>query len=341
MIDLSPIFPMDGYFSRGTLDRPVDKAIILIGTGGTGGYLIPHLVRFMSLVNRKRRAGAGTAGLPDSLHLVIVDGDVVEEKNLVRQNFVLRDVGRPKAQVLAERYSAAFGLEIGYFNGFLESPEKIQALICSQPVTSAPIVVSCVDNNKTRKLIWDWYRARSHYTDTFWLDCGNEEHHGQVVLGHRGGRTPLSMLQEWKNMDCPAIPHQYQLPCFFEVFPNAFDQLGMLPSEERAVENCAQRAVNNPQTIFVNMMAAQVALNFLKAILEHAPIDHHMAWFRTTDNSCRPERLTEKSIPKIHDTIQDFDRKLVELDLYQTAYGRPAPSHLMPTAAQHPEGVTL
>ena len=42
---------------------------------------------------------------------IICDGDKVEPKNLVRQNFTEADLGENKARVIAERYSEVFGLE--------------------------------------------------------------------------------------------------------------------------------------------------------------------------------------------------------------------------------------
>ena len=60
--------------------------VIIIGAGGTGGYVIPHLYRIGFATER-------------SMRILVCDGDVVEEKNLIRQNFVEQDVGRNKAQV--------------------------------------------------------------------------------------------------------------------------------------------------------------------------------------------------------------------------------------------------
>ena len=80
--------------------------VIIIGAGGTGGYVIPHLYRISFAAER-------------SMRILVCDGDVVEEKNLIRQNFVEQDVGRNKAQVLAERYSAAFGIECEYIPALL------------------------------------------------------------------------------------------------------------------------------------------------------------------------------------------------------------------------------
>lgn len=65
--------------------------IVVLGAGGTGGYIIPHLYRIAFADNRNYR-------------IIICDGDIVEPKNLIRQNFIEQDVGRIKSQVLAERY---------------------------------------------------------------------------------------------------------------------------------------------------------------------------------------------------------------------------------------------
>lgn len=37
--------------------------------------------------------------------LALVDGDTVEPKNLIRQNFIEQDIGKNKAAVMADRYS--------------------------------------------------------------------------------------------------------------------------------------------------------------------------------------------------------------------------------------------
>src|SRR5512143_3997366 len=80
--------------------------ILVIGCGGTGGWVIPHLARLI------KSLGVGS--------LTIADGDKVEPKNLTRQNFVASDVGEFKSIALAKRYSAAFGIPIRAISGMLE-----------------------------------------------------------------------------------------------------------------------------------------------------------------------------------------------------------------------------
>ena len=72
--------------------------IVMLGAGGTGGHIAPHLYRLLYALNRPVR-------------FIICDGDIVEQKNLVRQNFIPADLGENKARVLAERYSVVFGMD--------------------------------------------------------------------------------------------------------------------------------------------------------------------------------------------------------------------------------------
>lgn len=76
------------------MDRPVK--IVMLGAGGTGGYVAPYLFRLLHMLDRPAR-------------FVICDGDIVELKNLDRQNFVPADLGENKARILAERYSTVLG----------------------------------------------------------------------------------------------------------------------------------------------------------------------------------------------------------------------------------------
>lgn len=122
--------------------------IIVLGGGGTGGYVISHLYRIGFTAER-------------GIRILVCDGDVVEEKNLIRQNFVHQDIGRNKAEVLAERYSAAFGIECEYIPRFIETEEELLKLttvdFCENrwqniSETQRVILLGCVDNNKSRQI---------------------------------------------------------------------------------------------------------------------------------------------------------------------------------------------
>ena len=71
-----------------SLMRPVK--VVMLGAGGTGGHIAPHLYRLLDALDRPVR-------------FIICVGDVVEAKNLVRQNFIPAALGENKATVLADR----------------------------------------------------------------------------------------------------------------------------------------------------------------------------------------------------------------------------------------------
>ena len=95
------------------MDRPVK--IVMLGAGGTGGYIAPYLYRLLHMLDRPAR-------------FVICDGDIVELKNLDRQNFVPADLGENKARILAERYSTVLGMETEYVPNFIETLPELMAL---------------------------------------------------------------------------------------------------------------------------------------------------------------------------------------------------------------------
>ena len=169
------------------------------GRGGTGAHIAPHLYRLLYALERP-------------VKFIICDGDKVEPKNLVRQNFTEADLGENKARVIAERYSDVFGLETSYIPRFIEDAGQLEELLRpevfrhyvygSEPntgrwVTNSELVIliGAVDNNKSRKLCHEVFlRAR----DLVYIDSGNGEYTGQIVCGiRRAGKTvykPVGML---------------------------------------------------------------------------------------------------------------------------------------------------
>ena len=164
------------------MDVPVK--IVQLGAGGTGGHIAPHLYRLLYALGRPAR-------------YIICDGDKVEEKNLLRQNFSPADLGENKARVLAERYSTVFGLEAEYVPAFIEKLETLMELIQSneweldenpyKKTKEMVILLGAVDNNKSRQLC---HQAFYQSKDLVYIDSGNGEFSGQVVCGvRRNGHT--------------------------------------------------------------------------------------------------------------------------------------------------------
>jgi PRTRC genetic system ThiF family protein len=248
------------------LEKPVK--IIMLGAGGTGGHAAPHMYRLLH-----------TLGRP--VQIIIADGDIVEEKNLVRQNFISVDLGRNKAQVLAERYARAFGMEAQYIPEFIECEARLAELIKPDTYQPSPysyqrlegltILIGAVDNNRSRQLCHKvFHKAGS----LIYLDSGNGEFSGQVVCGiRRNGKT-------------------YYKP-IGEVYPDILDDTDKFPTEL----SCAEAAVSAPQSIAANIMAATALVSYLYNILVLGNIEVRSVTFSTKSLNLKPD-ISKKTIKR-------------------------------------------
>lgn len=211
-------------------NRPV--TIVIIGAGGTGGYVIPHLYRI-----------AFTSGRP--CRVIIADGDIVERKNLIRQNFAECDIGENKAEVMAERYSEVFGIETEYIPDFIEDEEQLCELLDVRGRWNEPkpigILIGAVDNNRSRVMCHNVFQKLD---DIIYIDAGNGEYTGQVVCG---------VKQSGQVMSKPAA----------RVYPEILTDVEKFPSEL----SCAERSVSTPQSIAANLFASTAVAAMLYYLL--------------------------------------------------------------------------
>lgn len=219
-------------------DVPVK--IVQIGAGGTGGHAAPHLYRLLYSLERPAR-------------LILCDGDIVEAKNLVRQNFSPADLGENKARVLAERYAKVFGMEAEYVPSFIEDLDTLMKLLVPgawsrdsyyhKVTPEMVILLGCVDNNKSRQLC---HQAFCQTKDLIYIDSGNGEFSGQVVCGvRRNGHTFFKPIGS--------------------AYPEMLKDQDKFPSEL----SCAQAAQSDPQSMAANITAATAVVDMVYNILAH------------------------------------------------------------------------
>ena len=220
-------------------DAPVK--IVIIGAGGTGSYTIPHLYRI-----------AFASGRKSSIRIIVCDGDIVEKKNLVRQNFIFCDIGGNKAQVIAERYAGAFGMQVEYIPHYIESADELLELVTpdgygnpryERVIKSKVILIGAVDNNRSRQICHEVFKKSE---DLIYIDAGNGESTGQVVCGvKQKGRVTYKPV-------CSLHPDILD--------PDPADKL---PTEM----SCAERAVSAPQSVTANLMASTAIVSFMYNLL--------------------------------------------------------------------------
>lgn len=240
-----------------SLERPVK--IVMLGAGGTGGYAAPHIYRLIHTLNRPAR-------------FLVADGDIVEEKNLVRQNFIHADLGRNKAAVMAERYASAFGMEIAYLPEFIENEDALAALTAPDySRKELAILIGAVDNNRSRQMCHGVFQKAK---ELVYIDSGNGQYTGQVVCGiRRNGRTyykPVGTL-----------------------YPDVLADTDKFPTEL----SCAEAAISAPQSVVANVMAATAILSYLYDILVLGDITVRNVTFSTKTIHMKPETAKRKGKP--------------------------------------------
>ena len=241
-----------------SMERPVK--VVMLGAGGTGGHIAPHLYRLLYALDRPVR-------------FIICDGDVVERKNLVRQNFIPADLGENKARVLAERYSTVFGMETEYVPSFVEDEERLRELLTPKIFYSPyypkvevtrelVILIGAVDNNRSRQLCHKvFYQAK----ELVYIDSGNGEYTGQVVCGIRsGGRTLYRPVGA--------------------AYPDVLKDTDKFPTEL----SCAEASVSAPQSIAANITAATAVVDIIYHILAEGESRVRQVTFSTTSCNVRP-----------------------------------------------------
>lgn len=225
--------------------------IIMIGAGGTGGYIAPHLYRLLHTLNR-------------TVKVIIADGDIIEQKNIVRQNFICSDLGRNKARVLAERYASAFGMEVYYIPEFIESEIRLLELLKpdSYYQQELGILIGAVDNNKSRQMCHNVFQKLD---DIIYIDSGNGQYTGQVVCGIRCcGKT-------------------YYKPVA-DIYTDILENTDKFPTEL----SCAEASVSAPQSIVANIMAATAVISYIYNILVLGTIQVERVTFSTKTVNMKP-----------------------------------------------------
>ncbi len=184
----------------------IPQTFVVVGCGGTGSRLIPLLAQFLKTCQWI---------LNPVIHLV--DDDIVEEKNLARQNFISTDVGKPKAAVLATRYGKAYNIPIVAITKRVprygkDGSGQVYNDIFSQEALvpgnkNAAMIISCVDSMDARRAILEEF-LNLFLAGSIFLDGGNEDIFGQVMISNP--RTVIirnishGSKYEHKSKDCLA-----------------------------------------------------------------------------------------------------------------------------------------
>lgn len=280
---------------------------VVVGAGGTGGHLVPNLARLISIKNNESKQHT----------LTIMDNDIVEEKNLIRQNFTNNDINKNKAEVLANRYSRAYGLPINYVPSYLESPYDLFKIL-QNTINSYALSLSSfpIDNGydaKTKKEneITYYRRLRKRYIHNYnnedisndivvLIDC-TDNNKTRLILHNfmelYSKFLPIIFLSSGNGEDSGQVILGYRCQdgnfnnsSFSEddwsnlnslkVSPSFFDIFPDIEIDKLPSElSCAEFAVSAPQNIGANINAANILFDYLNKLLNFIPINELAVFF--------------------------------------------------------------
>ena len=247
----------------------------VVGMGGTGSWLAASVVRLaFSLSNTGKE-----------VQVTFVDNDVVEEANVLRQCFCYKEIGLPKAQTLALRYSIAWGMEIKAIT------KRFNQKMVQPGYKTLSIVIGCVDNASARESLSQVLKDKEYNHGSapsiWYLDCGNSKSSGQVLLGSSLSNDPQDYT--FRPLGCSQIPS-----------PTIQHPELLVPLPEELEDNnlsCEQMALFNTQSLNINQQVAAVATDYLVQ-LTTGELKRFATYFDSTSASMRSLYLTQESILK-------------------------------------------
>ena len=213
--------------------------VVLVGAGGTGSHVLRRLANMhLAMVE---------LGHPAGLDVIVIDPDTVSKTNVGRQNFWPSDVGQSKAEILVNRCNLL--MQTGWV---AEAAKVTDGTQFSNP----DIVIGCVDNRNGREAILKALK-RSVYSSAYYLDIGNREHDGQVVLGEVFGAS---------------YKRENRLPHVADLYPDIID--GSLDDTDDT-PSCSLAEALEKQSLFINDTMANAACNLLWELFRYGQLTHH------------------------------------------------------------------
>ena len=235
---------------------------VLIGNGGIGSNICVNL---MKLISYHKNNGT----IKDNITLKICDGDTVEIKNAIRQDFMVSDNGKKKTDVTTKYVkSMSTGIANNTINivsyPYYVKPDNIESVI-----QEGDIVLVGVDNYVTRYLIEEHTKSLNK---VFVVYGGNDYDDGDVnVLIKENGK--------------------YITPLLTDKHPEVKERIEKYPDEV----SCEVATPSSPQLIIANLSAGLYMLEAVNSYITENKVNWHEKFY---DNRTGAVRVLE--IENVH-----------------------------------------
>jgi PRTRC genetic system ThiF family protein len=256
------------HFTDNHLINPTNPIKVnLIGAGGTGSKVLTALIEMNhSLI------ALGHAGL----NVRLWDDDIVTETNLGRQRFAECEIGLYKSVALINRANRWSG------TNWKAETIKIEkdSLDRFPENASASIFISCVDSVKARFEIADilqrlnYNRAYSN-RPRYWMDFGNSQHTGQVIL---------STIGDIKQPNSEKYKTVANLPFVTEEFAELLKQSETMDD----TPSCSLAEALEKQDLYINSALTQMGSSLLWGLFRNGLTQYRGFFLNLKDFKSQP-----------------------------------------------------
>lgn len=254
---------------------------IIVGVGGTGSYALKNIIQYLN--GKKTRS-----------KIVLIDGDVLEEKNLTRQGFLQRDLNKNKAEALGERFNKVVPVQVTleYYTSFIETVEDIEKH-CTGNVRRIHLI-SCVDNNMARfRMIMTQHKLHHDLNkQVSFIDAGNSEYTGQTLLSVLKKDVPPTINFEYGKERVGMTYKEQEGHLISTIFDNDENWKDNLTVGDHEM-SCEVNVESSPQNILTNMTSATCIVQMLHKVTTNDLTENMRIQFNTTVSTIEKMKVKE------------------------------------------------
>ncbi|MER2049589.1 MAG: ThiF family adenylyltransferase [Solibacillus sp.] len=264
---------------------------VTIGTGANGSFFVRNSLQTYNNFREKIK----------SLRYMIVDGDRVENKNTRNQLFTEEDVDEYKVYSLAERYGSHYRVDVLASTEYVTEIEHIERLF-GNDTSAFRLLVVCVDNNRTRQLIHEYFMQTDNL---LYIDVGVE---GVRVEQEFEKDTPRQKVLDaiadsgFSGQVVAGLKVQGEVivPPVGLLYPDILeDHDSVFPTQ-----SCAE-TINNPQRVETNRYAAEMTNVMINNLLHRGVLIQNEITFNSRDGVSAPTYVNAEMKRKLKELMND------------------------------------
>ena len=260
------------HFTDNSLLNPTNPILInVMGAGGTGSKVLTALMEMNHSLIELGHAG---------LQIRLWDDDVITQANLGRQRFAECEIGLYKSVALINRANRFSGT-----NWKAETVKFEKDRLDKLPENAgASIYISCVDSVKARFGIADILNILNNgkaYSNRprYWLDFGNSQHTGQVLLSTIGRiKQPNS--------------EKYETVASLPFITDEFGELLKQSEEQDDTPSCSLAEALEKQDLFINSSLVQMGCSLLWGLFRNGMTEYRGFFHNLKDFNTHPIKVT-------------------------------------------------